>query len=200
MSLREVLMEALRITDEKVLRQLEEMASIRQFKKGEILFNEGEIPSFVPLLLSGAVRGFLVDYTGKDVTNCFNTRRFDPLVPSIPLDAPAIVSMESLMDSEALCLPTDRVVQMMRNDPRLFEYYNRLLLASLRTQIEIKNVLYKYTAMERYEWFLKNYPGLDGKISSKYIASFLNITTVSLSRLRTERKNVQIKKSEESII
>lgn len=188
MSLRGVLMEALRITDEKVLRQLEEMASIRQFKKGEILFNEGEIPSFVPLLLSGAVRGFLVDYTGKDVTNCFNIRKFDPLVPSVPLDAPAIVSVESLMDSEALCLPTDRVVQMMENEPQLFEHYNRLLLISLQTQIEIKNVLYKYTAMGRYEWFLEKYPGLDGKISSKYIASFLNITTVSLSRLRTERR------------
>lgn len=186
--MRELLMEALSIADEKVLRQLEEIASIRQFKKGEVLFYEGEIPGFVPLLLSGAVRGFSVDYTGKEITDCFNIRKFDPLVPSIPLDAPAIVSMESLMDSAALCLPTDRVVQMMKNDSRLFEYYNRLLLASLRTQIEIKNVLYKYTAMERYEWFLKNYPGLDGKISSKYIASFLNITTVSLSRLRTERR------------
>lgn len=192
MSICEDLMEALDLTDEKVLRQLMGMASIRQFKKGEILFNEGERPGFVPFLLSGATRGFVVDYKGKDITACFNIRKFDPLVPSVPLDTPAIVSMESLMDSEALCLPTDRVVQMMENEPRLFEYYNRLLLISLQTQIEIKNVLYKYTAMGRYEWFLEKYPGLDGKISSKYIASFLNITTVSLSRLRTERREKKI--------
>lgn len=188
MSIREDLRGAFQLGDEEILSHLTAVAVVRRLKKQEILLREGEIPKVIPLLLNGATRGFLLDSSGKDITTCFNNHRLDPLIPSVPLDAPATNSIEAVLETEVLCLPTNVVIGMIKDDPRLFEYYNRLLMVSLQTQVEIKNSLYKCTAMERYEWFLKRYPGLDGKISSKYIASFLNITTVSLSRLRKERR------------
>ena len=42
--------------------------------------------------------------------------------------------------------------------------------------------------MERYQWFRQAYPGLSEKISNRYIASFLNMTPVTLSRLKQELK------------
>ena len=50
-------------------------------------------------------------------------------------------------------------------------------------------MLYKYTAKERYEWFLEKYPGLIDQITNKYIASFLRMSPVTLSRLKTLYKN-----------
>ena len=45
-------------------------------------------------------------------------------------------------------------------------------------------LMYQYTAMQRYEWFLKRYPELSQMISGRYIASYLGMTPVTLSRLR----------------
>ena len=36
-------------------------------------------------------------------------------------------------------------------------------------------MMYQCTAQERYEWFLKKYPGIIDQISHKYIASFLGM-------------------------
>ena len=62
--------------------------------------------------------------------------------------------------------------------------YNRLLQQSSQVHWEIKNMLCQHNAMERYQWFLRAYPGLIEQISNKYVASFLGITPVTLSRLR----------------
>ena len=38
--------------------------------------------------------------------------------------------------------------------------------------------------MQRYQWFLSAYPGLIDRVSHKYIASLLNMTPVTLSKIR----------------
>lgn len=58
------------------------------------------------------------------------------------------------------------------------------LQKALQTHWEINNAMYQYQALERYQWFLRNYPNLDEQVNSRYIASFLSITPVTLSRLR----------------
>lgn len=193
MTICEELAKTLQIKDKKIIARLSEIAEVRSVAKGDIIFHEGEIPDFIPFLLSGAMRGFSADTNGKEITSCFNINKMEPLVASIPLDAPAMVSIQAVIPSQILCLTTKEIMKMLETDKSLFAYYNRLLNISLQTQIEIKNVLYTYSAMDRYQWFLDKYPGLDGKISSKYIASFLNITPVSLSRLRSSLRAVNTK-------
>ena len=39
-------------------------------------------------------------------------------------------------------------------------------------------------ATERFKWFCKEYPGMIDMVNNRYIASFLGITPVTLSRLR----------------
>ena len=43
-------------------------------------------------------------------------------------------------------------------------------------------MLYQVEAAKRYAWFLEHYPGLDPLVNDKYIASFLGVTPVTLSR------------------
>ena len=54
----------------------------------------------------------------------------------------------------------------------------------MRVHWEIKTITTQHTAIERYQWFLKAYPGLIDHVSNKHIASFLGMTPVTLSRLR----------------
>ena len=64
------------------------------------------------------------------------------------------------------------------------ELYNRMLGAALDVQWKLKRVLSSCTAVQRYQWFLEEYSGLIDRVSNKYIASFLGMTPVTLSRLR----------------
>ena len=60
----------------------------------------------------------------------------------------------------------------------------KLLLNSANRHRDLKIAIYQYTAMQRYQWFLREYPGLIDQIGHKYIASLLNMTPVTLSKIR----------------
>ena len=72
----------------------------------------------------------------------------------------------------------------------LTEVYNRLLMAALDRHWEIKMLLYRCTAMERYQWFMSHYADIASIVSNRYIASFLGMTPVTLSRLRRKLREV----------
>ena len=69
--------------------------------------------------------------------------------------------------------------------PKLHE---KLLIQSENQHRTLKIVAYQYTAAQRYQWFLQEYPGLIDRIQHKYIASLLNMTPVTLSKVRRELK------------
>lgn len=50
----------------------------------------------------------------------------------------------------------------------------------------IKHAIYMLNAKERYNWFLREYKDLIDRVSHRHVASFLNMTPVTLSRLRKE--------------
>lgn len=63
-------------------------------------------------------------------------------------------------------------------------FYNRLLIKALNEHWRLKQILNQYTAIQRYQWFLQEYPDLINRVSNKHIASFIGMTPVTLSRLR----------------
>ena len=62
--------------------------------------------------------------------------------------------------------------------------YNRYLLKALNVHWELKTMIGQESAMVRYHLFMKTYPGLVDHVRDKYVASFLGMTPVTLSRLR----------------
>ena len=64
------------------------------------------------------------------------------------------------------------------------------MLADLIREMEehqnIKHAIYMLNAKERYNWFLREYKDLIDRVSHRHVASFLNMTPVTLSRLRKE--------------
>ena len=53
---------------------------------------------------------------------------------------------------------------------------------------DIKRAVSQKTARERYVWFLKAYPGVIDLIPHRYIASYLGMTPITLSRVRNENQ------------
>ena len=83
------------------------------------------------------------------------------------------------------CATAAEARDLLEHDVRLVYLYNQLLQASMEEHWHLKTVLHKRSAMERYQWFLETYPGLIDQVTHRYVASFLEMSPVTLSRLRS---------------
>ena len=146
--------------------------------------NFGERPEKVTFLLKGIFRGYILNSEGKEITECFGFQPGDVAVSCCGLDQPSPICIQALTDCQVLCLPVSDCVEIIQSNLEMMAIYSRFLQKALQTHWEIKNAMYQYQALERYQWFLRNYPNLDEQVNSRYIASFLSITPVTLSRLR----------------
>lgn len=172
------------IDDEAVLQKAVDASRIWDLTVGETLIREGVVPSHLYFLLQGAMRGVLLDDNGKDVTDCISCRPGETVMPDNDFNLPASVTMEVLEDSRVVVLPLELVRELLAEHPELMDIYRRFVLQSATMHRSLKIAVYQYDARQRYEWFLKTYPGLIDRIPHKYIAGLLNMTPVTLSNVR----------------
>lgn len=189
MELQNFYTETLKISDIQLVQVLTENSQIKVIKKGDILQYIGSISTELHFLMKGLLRGFLLDAKGKEVTDCFVYAHGTPVVASIDLGAPNLICIEALEDSELIVVPFSVVLPLVCSNLELVILYNQLLSNALKLHWENKTALVQHTATERYQWFLENYPGLIERVNHRYIASFLGITPVSLSRVRKRSKD-----------
>lgn len=188
MRLSDFYQECLQIADGALAGELARFSELRAVPKGEILYKQGVVPAQVCFLLQGVVRGFILDVNGKDITDCIAFRCGEPILPDGEFTQPASVTVEALEDSQVVSIDTATVQRMLEERHELAPVYRRLLVHGTNRQRALKIVSYQYTAAQRYRWFLREYPGLIDRIQHKYIASLLNMTPVTLSKIRRALK------------
>lgn len=177
--------EVIGISDEELIGYLCSITTERHLSKKEKLIQAGEIQRHLIFLLNGILRGFLLDADGRDITDCFGYECGTAAMGGVELNMPSSVSIEALTESDVICLPLTEVLVLLEQHPELVQIYNLYLRRALSVHCEVKTIITQHSAMERYSWFLKAYPGLIDRVSNKYIASFLGMTPVTLSRMRT---------------
>ena len=146
------------LSDEIVGQLLEEMKEV-SFAKGELSIREGERDPFVWFVKTGLVRAF-VEREGKDISENTTLLR----IPKTKLDYLCRSSLE--LANWGLKI----------QDYYLREYENYFINDSWME------------AREQYESLLKTRPDLILKLPLKHIASYLQITPQSLSRIRASVK------------
>lgn len=68
------------------------------------------------------------------------------------------------------------------------EILHKIVERELKLSIDREKNLLSKNANNKYEFFCKTYPGLETRISQVHVASFIGISPVSLSRLKSQRK------------
>lgn len=183
----------LQITEDTAIEEAIKATEIRVFHRGEYILRAGDILTQVSFLQKGIVRGVMLDLNGKDITDCIMFRCGDPVVPDNDFTQPASITLEALTDCEVVSLPLATVIHMLNSYPSMMDLYHRLLSLSVNLHRGLKIATYQYTAAQRYKWFLREYPGLIDQIHHKYIASLLNMTPVTLSKIRNILKQKETK-------
>lgn len=175
------------ITDPEIVHMLTVSAREECLSRGHCLISMGEVRPAIHFLMEGVLRGYVVDENGRDVTDCFICQAGDVVVGCGELHKPSLVAIEAITPCRVLTLPMDLMLELM-DKPQLLQIYNQQLNAALIRHWELKMMLYRCSAMERYQWFRKHYPELEHVVCGKHLASFLGITPVTLSRLRRQLK------------
>ena len=70
----------LQLADEALVDRAVKCSEVKMLKQGDYLIRQGEVPTHMYFLLSGVLRGFLLDLNGKDMTDCIVFRCGDAVM------------------------------------------------------------------------------------------------------------------------
>ena len=162
------------------------------FKKEEfpaktILLKEGEIAKKIFLVEKGCLR-ICFNNNGKDLTfQFFFEGQSVSSLESFRTNEPSLFSIETIEPSVIYVLSKKAYKDIIAKSPKIKDdieeqtfkrliFYQKLFLSRIKDKPE-----------KRYQDLIKNYPEILKRIPQQYIASYLGITAVSLSRIRKRK-------------
>lgn len=169
---------------EKELNAVHNMLEIVKIEKNKVFIKENQIADTIAFIQSGYLR-VAFNHDGDEVTrDITSVHSFITALTSFITKTPSFEVVKTITDCELYLI--------RRNDLNfLYENYNnwqkigRRIVEEMfvRSQKRIYNLITK-TAEEKYLNILNNKPDLIKNVPLQYIASYLGITSQSLSRLR----------------
>ena len=164
--------------------------SLKQYKRRALFTSPGQIETKIGFINKGSFRWYLINDKGKEINYHFYfdggfVSAFDSYVNQMPSG----LYLEAMKDSEVILLP-DRMKLMSIFDKS--HYFERIL--RLSTGIAYKEAaqrtqdLLSLNHEQRYMNLIKSFPGIFQRIPLHYIASYLNMTPETLSRIRKRVK------------
>lgn len=156
-------------------------------KKNELLQKVGHTCKTIYFLKSGIARIFYYK-DGTDITESFAfENNIIARVESLFTGKPSQKAIQILEDAEIISINATQLIKLYDTNPNIERLF-RLIFekAYVETVNRIESIQF-HTAEERYKHLLKETNYLQ-KIPLKYIASYLGITQVSLSRIRATSK------------
>jgi len=174
---------------------LASMGEVLHVKKAQTFLHATQYTPHEVFLLKGTVRAYLIDETGNDKTTAFHQQgAFMSTHTLRTLNGNSIASYQTLEDSEMVLFKSADLKSFLAQSPLLQQLGYTLKELEKRRLANRDETLLPQANIEKYKKFQEYYPGLEHKISHKYVASYLGMTPVSLSRLRrhirTADKNV----------
>ncbi|QED48105.1 Crp/Fnr family transcriptional regulator [Cytobacillus dafuensis] len=170
---------------------ISECLRIEEYKKGKYLLRQGELSAIkCYFVLTGCVRQFFIDESGKEVTSNFFTE--EQAIPIINEQKQNDLSKYSLLCVENCILvvgEVDSEKTMFSKYPQLETMIRKMMEINLGDIQEQFGEFINFSPEERYESILKKRPQLVDRVPQHQLASYLGITPESLSRIKKRKKN-----------
>lgn len=192
--------------DDASRKRLARMAVHRDFKKGEVIFQEGDPAPGVFIVASGLVRVYKLAPTGKEhvlhLASAGMTFAEVAVLGSFPCPAFA----EALEDTACVLLPTELFTGALREDHRLCLQILSGMAMWVKSLVSLLEGIVLRDALGRVAGFLLQAHADQGPVISlpglkKHVASHLNLTSETLSRtLRQLRDDRLISENENGLI
>lgn len=173
--------------NENEVKLIESKFELIQCKKGDFLLKEGTVADRQYYVSSGCLRSFFTDAKNKEHTIQFAIKDWwisdytayfteDKAILNIECVEDATVFMISRKDQVFIYDEIPQIERFFRNKmERFFGWFHKRIIGDLAK-----------SATQRYVEFVQTYPNIEQKVKNYHIASYLGITTESLSRIRKE--------------
>ena len=159
----------------------------REIPSKTVLLREGEIANQFYFIKKGCLRLWL-NKDGKDITvQFFFEGQGVASIDSLVSGQPSMFTIETIEPSLLITLSKDHFEQLQRAYPELKEGFLEILYQRFRNYSLLFISRIKDSPRERYEDLIKNHPEIVKRIPQHYIASYLGITPISLSRIRNRK-------------
>jgi len=160
------------------------IATLKEFSKGEYFIREGEIPNKFAYNCRGLFR-YYIDSDGNDFTKgFFPANTIISSYSAMIHNRGSYFNIEALEDSTLLIINFDDWQHLFKGHVCWKTFLIAMLETGYCTKETRERKFLLCDAETRYRSFLNNFPDLDKRIKQHYIASYLGITPVALSRIR----------------
>lgn len=163
--------------------------TVRYFPRRSLITEAGTVERYFYVVAQGVQAIYLIDRRGEKRVLGFSYRgNFSGVYDSFLKQAPAIYFLEALTDSTLLALPYLDFQELFERYPSL-ERWGRLFHQEILIgRVQREGELLTRSARERYVQFMRRCPPELLQIPQKYLASYLNMTPETFSRLRASVK------------
>ncbi|WP_378178374.1 Crp/Fnr family transcriptional regulator [Aquimarina sp. SS2-1] len=171
--------------------QLEKLLKFYSIEKDQFIIEVGQIPKNIFFIYQGSVILYYTDANGKVYTkNLLFENDFPAATSCLIQETKSTISIQSIEKTTLIGINFKKFRKLTEILPDLKDLYLKYLEVNWVIKKEEKEFLYATkNATERYLHLLQQYPDIENRVALYHIASFLNITSTQLSRIRKELKS-----------
>lgn len=163
---------------------LVQYGSIRSLKKGENFITANQVNTKIAFILKGAFR-FFYEKNDNEITCLlgFENNLIGSFESNI-LKQPCTQTIQAIEDSELFIIDYKDLEKLYDKSPK-FERVGRIILEYYLAYLQQRVTSYLLdTPEQRYVRLINETPDILNRVPLQYIASYIGVTPVSLSRIR----------------
>jgi len=160
---------------------------VKTLNKNDLFLEEGQICNYIGFVNKGALIYFKSMDNGNEITTDFAFEGDWVTINHSRLNnTPSSINIKAIEDAELLVVKQQDLNDLYTRIPKT-ERLGRVLIEQAYLKIAQQSVdLQVFTATERYENLLRQFPEIFKRVQLYHIANYLGIAPKSLSRIRKE--------------
>jgi len=170
-----------------MLEKMMDSGSLQEYKRNEIVFAEKKFNGFEYFQLEGISHRFNIDADNQVITTGIYSGQ-QVITPHFArtIKSQGIFSLQALTECTFLKIPIGTFDEFRFTNEPIRAFGQRVVEKEFIRNLNYEVLFRSYSAKDRLLFFRANFPSLENLIPHTIIASFLGITPVSFSRLRSE--------------
>lgn len=170
----------------KSIGKIQDLVEYATIKKGELITKVGQRNHLEYFVTQGICKSFLHNPEGEEVTlSFFMSNSIISPFTTRNKEGKSVLNIRSLTAMEVATINAEKFEELMIDDLEIRHFGNTVLRNELMQKVQKEITLASLPGKNRLQILRTLYPNIENLIPHSDIASYLGITTVSLSRLRT---------------
>lgn len=172
---------------ESVFKQIYGFSKLKRFKPNEKIIDFGDKPQKIYLIVKGVLRSYLTLDSGKEITETiFVSKMFFTSYKALIKKEPSKSVYETVTECIIYEIDYSLLSKVYKESIEVMAFYNKYLEFLIYMEGAKYLEMISTNATERYLSLRNRIPDIDNIMPQYHIASYLGVSPVQLSRIRSK--------------